>query len=60
VQANVNLVCKREYYGTIKQVVMNAEWTAVLSEGKVTIHHIESQEDGDKKFPRGNNEKPIV
>lgn len=37
----VSLVCKREYFGTIKQVAMNDEWTAVLSEGKVTLHMIE-------------------
>lgn len=34
----VDLVCKREYFGTIKQVAMNDKWTAVLSEGKVSLH----------------------
>jgi len=27
------LVCKREYFGTIKQVAINDVWTAVLSDG---------------------------
>ena len=35
------LVCKREHFGTIKQVVMNDSWTAVLTDGKVVLHCIE-------------------
>lgn len=34
----VKLVCKRDYFANIKQVVMNDKWTAVLSEGKVCLH----------------------
>jgi len=37
-QSVISLVCKREYFGTIKQVVMNDTWTAILSEGKVSLH----------------------
>jgi len=37
-KSNVQMVCKREYYGSIKQVVMNDKWTAVLSQGQVTLH----------------------
>ena len=35
------LVCKRDHFGTIKQVVMNDTWTAVLTDGKVVLHCIE-------------------
>lgn len=35
------LVCKREHFGSIKQVVMNDAWTAVLFDGKVVLHCIE-------------------
>ena len=48
----VKLVCKREYFGTIKQVVMNDLWTAVLSEGKVTLHMIEDNQSNDRRFPQ--------
>ena len=34
----VNLITKRDYFGTIKQTVMNETWTAVLTDGKVTLH----------------------
>lgn len=37
----VSSVCKRDYFGTIKQTVMNDQWTAVLTDGKVTLHMIE-------------------
>ena len=37
----VNLITKRDYFGTIKQTVMNDLWTAVLTDGKVTLHQIE-------------------
>jgi len=36
------LVCKREYFGTITQVALNSHWTAVLSDGKCTLHLIEA------------------
>ena len=35
------LVCKREHFGSIKQVVINDTWTAVLTDGKVVLHCIE-------------------
>ena len=38
----VTLVCKRDYFGTIKAVVMNDVWTAVLSDGQVSLHMIET------------------
>jgi len=47
----VSQACKREYFGTIKQVVMNDIWTAVLSEGKVTLHMIEDNDGNDRRFP---------
>ena len=52
----VSLALKREYFGTIKQVVMNEAWTAVLSEGKVSLHLIDSEEynggaTDDRRFP---------
>lgn len=37
------LVCKREHFATVKQVVMNDSWTAVLTDGKVILHSIEDQ-----------------
>ena len=49
----INLSCKREYFGTIKQVVMNDVWTAVLSEGKVSLHLIEDESAPDVRFPMG-------
>ena len=55
----VQLVCKREYFGTIKQVVMNDEWTAVLSEGKVTLHLIEDNKGNDRRFPQTDQDKPV-
>lgn len=56
----VDLVCKRDYFGTIKQVVMNEQWTAILSEGKVALHMIEDQEGNDRRFPQTDSEKPII
>lgn len=56
----VQLVCKREYFGTIKQVVLNERWTAVLSEGKVSLHMIEDQSGNDRRFPQTEQDKPIV
>ena len=55
-----NLVCKREHFGTIKQVVMNDTWTAVLSDGKVALHCIEDQSQNDIKFPQNQGEKPLI
>ena len=46
----INLSCKREYFGTIKQVVMNDVWTAVLSEGKVSLHLIEDESAPDLRI----------
>jgi len=40
----VQLVCRREYFGTIKQVALNDEWSAVLSDGKCSLHMIEQSE----------------
>lgn len=54
------LVCKREHFGTIKQVVMNDQWTAVLTDGKVVLHCIEDQTQNDIKFPQNPSEKPLV
>lgn len=51
------MICKREYFGSIKQVVMNDKWTAVLSDGKVTLHMIEDEEGNDIKFPQNENDK---
>ena len=56
----VNLVCEREYFGTIKQVVMNETWTAVLSEGKVSLHMIEDQTSNDLRFPANQGEPAIT
>ena len=54
------LVCKREHFGSIKQVVMNDSWTAVLFDGKVVLHCIEEQSQHDIKFPQNSSEKPII
>ena len=53
------LICKRDYFGTIKQIVLNEKWTAVLSDGKCTLHLIESEGVDDKRFPQNDSEKPI-
>lgn len=39
---------------------MNDIWTAVLSEGKVSLHLIEDQESNDIQFPQNNGDKPIT
>lgn len=58
-----NLVCKREYFSNIKEVAINDRWTAVLSEGKCTLHIIEADQNGgssdDRKFPQYDSDKPI-
>lgn len=56
----VNLISKRDYFGTIKQVVMNDQWVAVLSDGKVTLHPIEDDGSNDRRFPQTEQDKPIV
>jgi hypothetical protein len=33
---------------------MNDTWTAVLSEGKVSLHMIEDQEGNDRRFPQND------
>jgi WD repeat-containing protein 19 len=57
------LVCKRDYFGTIKMVAMNELWTAVLSEGRCTLHTIEGELQGtnveDRRFPQNETDKPI-
>jgi WD repeat-containing protein 19 len=58
-ETKVSLVCKRDYFGTIKAVQMNDAWTAVLSDGQVTLHQIESQDGEDFKLPP-QSDKPIV
>ena len=57
---SINYQTKREYFGSIKQVVMNYEWTAVLSEGKVSLHLIEDERAPDIRFPMGGGDPPIV
>lgn len=49
--SKVSLVCKRDYFGTIKAVCMNDQWTAVLSDGQVVLHMIEVQNGDDFKLP---------
>jgi WD repeat-containing protein 19 len=39
---------------------MNDVWTAVLSDGKVTLHLINESESTDIKFPQNQGEKPIA
>ena len=52
-------MCKREYFGTIKMVCMNDHWTAVLAEGKVTLHLLEDESQADVKFPLTQGDKSI-
>ena len=47
----IKQVCKREYFGSVDQVCMNEIWTAVLADGKVTLHLIEDSSQTDVKFP---------
>lgn len=58
------MVCQREYFTTIKDVVLNDKWTAVLSEGKCTLHVIEAERNGnnsdDRKFPMYDSDQPIT
>ena len=58
-QQVISLVCKRDYFGTIKQVVCNELWTAVLAEGKVSLHLIEEEEGQDIFFPANQGEPAI-
>ena len=62
-KGNAPLVCKREYFTTIKEVALNDRWTAVLSEGKWTLHFIESDMNGgnsdDRRFPQYDSDQPI-
>ena len=53
-------VCERDYFGTIKQVVMNDTWTAVLSDGKVSLHMIEDQTSNDIRFPQAQGDPSII
>jgi len=55
----VTLVCKRDYFGTIKSVCLNDTWTAVLSDGVVTLHMIETQNGDDFKLPL-QSQSPII
>jgi hypothetical protein len=59
IKSDVALVCKRDYFGTIKQVCMNDIWTAVLSDGIVSIHMIENSNGDDFKLPP-TSDKPIL
>ena len=56
----VSQVCKRDYFGTIKQTVMNDQWTAVLTDGKVTLHQIEDTQGNDRRFPQNDQDKPLT
>jgi|SanBayMetagenome_1026888.scaffolds.fasta_scaffold216747_1 hypothetical protein len=56
----VTPVCKRDYFGTIKQTVMNDLWTAVLTDGKVTLHMIEDSQGNDRRFPQSDQDKPLT
>jgi hypothetical protein len=39
---------------------MNEVWTAVLSEGKVSLHQIEDDTQRDLKFPENQSDPPIL
>lgn len=39
---------------------MNNTWTAVLSEGKVSLHQIEDDSQRDLKFPENASDPPIL
>lgn len=41
----VQLVCKRDYMGVVKKVVMNEGWAAALTDGQVFLHSIEDDVD---------------
>lgn len=51
---------KRDYFGTVKQTVMNDEWAAVLTDGKVILHQIEDTGATDRRFPQTEQDKPIT
>jgi len=54
------VVCKRDYFTSIKAVCMNDIWTAVLSTvGTVSLHMIEDAKGTDIKFPQGGD-TPII
>ena len=36
--SHVQLVCKRDYMGVVKKVVMNEQWAAALTDGQVFVH----------------------
>jgi len=56
-----NLVCKRDYTGTVKKVIMNDTWAAALSDGQVFVHSIEEPHEQMRRFPHNKNqETPIV
>lgn len=40
-QSMIQLVCKRDYMGVVKKVVMNDQWAAALTDGQVFLHQIE-------------------
>ena len=56
----VQLVCKRDYMGVVKKVVMNEQWAAALIEGQVFLHQIEDDREQMRKFPHNKaQETPI-
>ena len=36
-----NLIQKRDYFGSVKKVFLNTNWTAVYIDGKCILHPIE-------------------
>ena len=44
-QSMVQLVCKRDFMGTVKKVVMNEAWAAALTDGQVFLHSIEDDQE---------------
>lgn len=53
------LAFEREYLGTVDQVILNADFVAVLSEGRVQVHTLREGDDGAQIFP-GKDESADV
>lgn len=60
-QTMIQLVCKRDYMGVIKKVVMNETWAAALTDGQVFLHMIEDDTEQMRRFPHNKQQEvPIV
>lgn len=59
-QSMIQLVCKRDYMGVVKKVVMNDQWAAALTEGQVFLHQLEDDVEQMRKFPHNKQQEVAI